>query len=36
MVNLNKIKIFADGADINSIKKALNNKIIKGLQPIQV
>jgi len=30
MVNLNKIKIFADGADLNSIKKALNNKIIKG------
>jgi transaldolase len=30
MVNLKKIRIFADGADINSIKSSLKNKIISG------
>ena len=30
MVNLKKISIFADGADIDSIKNSLKNKIISG------
>jgi transaldolase len=30
MVNLKKISIYADGADINSIKNSLKNKIISG------
>jgi transaldolase len=30
MVKIGNIKIFADGADINSIKKILKNKLVKG------
>jgi len=30
MVKISNLKIFADGADINSIKKILKNKLVKG------
>lgn len=30
MVKISNLKIFADGADINSIKKTLKNKLVKG------